>query len=186
MNLKPGKEKPSHAPINERIRFPKMQLITHEGENIGVVSRDQALRAAQEAGLDLVLITEQGSMDVPVVKVMDYGKALYEKKKKQTEAKKHQKTIQVKELKIRPKIGDHDLETKMKQASEFLKKGMHLKITLAFRGREMVNKEERGNELFVRIHTMLEEFGIQDLMHEKDAKAGPFWTRIYYVKPSKK
>ena len=114
---------------------------------------------------------------------MDFGKALYEKKKKLAEAKKHQKIVQVKEVKFRPKIGAHDFETKMKRGVEFLRAGKHLKITLMFRGREMATKHERGLELFERIHQVFEEHGLlKDLVQEKDAKAGQFWSRIYYIK----
>ena len=108
------------ALINESIVAPRVQLILSDGENIGVVPRAQALQAAQLADLDLVMIAEAGNEGVPVVKVMDLGKSLYEKKKKQNEAKKHQKVIQVKEIKIRPKIGPHDFQTKMNQSVDFL------------------------------------------------------------------
>lgn len=136
-------------------------------------------------GLDLVLLSEQGSEGVPVVKIMDYGKVLYAKKKKQAEAKKHQKTIQVKELKLRPKIGDHDFETKMRQAAEFLKDGKHLKITLTFRGREMMNREERGTQLFQKIDAFFTEQAIPNLAQEKDLKMGQLWSRTYYIKSAK-
>ena len=143
-------------PINENIRFPRVQLITNDGQNIGVVSRDEALRSAHLAGLDLVLIAEQGSEGFPVTKIMDFGKLLYAKKKKQAEAKKHQKTIQVKEVKLRPKIGEHDFLTKMNQAVQFLKDGKHLKVTVAFRGREAITKEERGTQMFDKINAYFE------------------------------
>lgn len=180
------KEQQHNQPINEQIRFPQLQLISHDGRNLGIVSRNDALRLAHQAGLDLVLLAEKGSQDYPVAKIMDFGKILYEKKKKLAEAKKHQRTIQVKELKIRPKIGDHDLQTKMKQAAEFLNEGKHLKVTLAFKGREMVTREERGTELFDKIQKILvDEHGVTNLFFEKDMKAGPFWSRIYYTKPGK-
>ena len=102
------KERKDNSPlVNEKIRADRIQLITHDGQNLGLVSRGEALRAAEVAGLDLVVITEEGPDGYPIAKVMDFGKALYAKKKKQTEAKKHQKVIQVKEVKIRPKIGEH-------------------------------------------------------------------------------
>src|SRR5688500_3128922 len=90
--------------INQQIRAENVQLITQTGENIGVVSRNQALRQAEEAGLDLVLIAQSGKDGIPVVKIMDFGKVLYEKKKKTLEAKKNQKVIQIKEVKMSPKI----------------------------------------------------------------------------------
>ena len=182
MSTKPEK---NLQPINENIRFPKIQLITHEGQNIGVVSRDEALRLAHLASLDLVLIAESGSDGYPLAKIMDFGKAQYAKKKKLTEAKKHQKTIQVKEIKVRPKIGEHDFKTKMNQGVQFLNDGKHLKITVAFRGREIMNKEERGTQLFEKIDSYLKESGLTNLMQEKDAKIGQLWSRTYYMKSGK-
>lgn len=173
-------------PINEYISFPKVQLITNDGRNLGVVSRKDALHLATLEGLDLVLLSETGSEGFPVVKIMDYGKVLYAKKKKQSEAKKHQKTIQVKELKIRPKIGDHDFETKMKQALEFLEEGKHLKVTITFRGREMVNREERGTQLFEKVDEFFSKNGSGGITHEKDSKMGQMWSRMYYSKSTSK
>jgi len=167
--------------INQQIRAENVQLITQDGENIGVVSRIQALRQAEEAGLDLVLI--EAKDDTPVVKIMDFGKSLYEKKKKTIEAKKHQKVIQIKEIKMSPKIGDHDYQTKIKQAAQFLITGKRVKITLSFRGREMTTKELRGAELFSKIQKSFEEQGLtNNLVQEQDAKIGKMWSRIYYLK----
>ena len=158
------------VPVNENIRASKVQLIDHNGVNHGVISRDEALRLAKEAELDLVLLAESGSDGVPVVKILDFGKALYEKKKKLAEAKKRQKVIQVKEVKLNRGI-------------EFLKAGKHLKVTLMFRGREMATKRERGLELFARIHKTFEEHDLlRSLVQEKDSRAGQFWSRIYYLK----
>lgn len=169
--------------INERIRAEKMQVITQDGENVGVVTRGQALRMAEEAGLDLVLLTESGKDGLPVVKIINFGKVLYEKKKNKAEAKKHQKVIQVKEIKMRPKIGDHDYFIKLKQALQFLHDGKRVKITLWFKGRENTTRDERGKELFDRIETFFAEQGITDnLAQEKDAKAGQLWSRVYYLK----
>lgn len=176
------KKEQSSALINEQIRAPRMQLITHEGANVGVVSREEALRAARQEGLDLVLIAESGSERVPVVKIMDFGKDLYAKKKKQSEAKKHQKVIQIKEIKIRPKIGEHDYETKIKQAAQFLNDGKRVKITLCFRGRENMTKDARGGELFTKVTQSFEALGLPELVTEKDMQAGQFWSRIYYIK----
>jgi translation initiation factor IF-3 len=169
--------------INERIRAPKVQLITHEGVNVGVVSRYDALQQAQAAQLDLVMIAESGKEGVPVVKIMDHGKAIYEKKKKQAEAKKSQKVIQVKEIKLRPTIGQHDYETKIKQAVQFLRDGKRVKITLFFRGREKETKEQRGDQFFDKIDQTLAGYGFGDnLIKEQDAKIGAYWSRIYYLK----
>ncbi|MBN1549524.1 translation initiation factor IF-3 [Candidatus Babeliales bacterium] len=168
--------------VNEHIRAPRVQLITHEGENLGVVPRDLALRVAREAGLDLVMLSEQGSEGVPVTKVMDFGKALYAKKKKMAEAKKHQKTLQIKELKFRPKIGEHDFKTKMNQAIQFLNAGKRLKITLVFRGREMVLREQHGQEMFDKISAALEAAGVTNVIQEKDSRAGKLWSRTFILK----
>lgn len=172
--------------VNDKIRFDRVQLITHTGENIGVVSRSEALRLAQDAGLDLVMISESGKMNVPVVKIMDFGKVLYERKKKQATAKKNQKVIQVKEVKLSPKIGQHDYLTKMKQAIQFLKEGKRVKFTLFFKGRENVTREERGTELFAKIDQFLDESGFKgNLTVEQDSKMGQYWSKIYYLKSAK-
>ena len=104
-----------------------VQLIAQDGENIGLVSRREAMQRAAEAGLDLVMMAEHGKDEGPVVKIMDFGKLLYEKKKKKNESKKHQKVIQVKEIKMSPKIGEHDFQTKINQAIQFLKEGKRVK-----------------------------------------------------------
>lgn len=171
------------ALINENILAPRVQLILSDGENVGVVSRAQALQSAQQAELDLVMIAEQGGEGVPVVKVMDLGKALYEKKKKQAEAKKHQKVIQVKEIKIRPKIGPHDFQTKMNQAVDFLNEGKRVKITLWFRGRENAMKDEHGGKLFDRVEKAFVDHGFgTQMMSERDTHMGQTWSRVYYLK----
>lgn len=171
------------ALINARIRAPMVQVITHEGENIGVVSRVEALRMAEAANLDLVMLSETGGEGVPVVRVMDFGKVLYEKKKKQGKAKKHQKVIQVKEIKLRPKIGDHDLLIKIKQASDFLREGKRVKFTLSFKGRENILKEQHGLEIFARIDQVFAGGSFETpVTHEPDSRMGQMWSRVYYLK----
>jgi translation initiation factor IF-3 len=128
------------------------------------------------------MIAPTGKDDVPVTKIMDFGKVLYAKKKKLTEAKKHQKTIQVKEIKLRPKIGEHDFQTKMKQAMQFLEEGKRLKVTLSFKGREVTNRDERGTEIFEKIDATFKDHNLDDVIQEKDMKAGPLWSRIYFLK----
>lgn len=167
---------------NEKIRADKVQLIDQQGENKGVVSRDTALKEAQIAGLDLIMIADRGANGVPVVKIMDMGKALYLKKKKAATAKKKQVVIKIKEIKLRPKIGEHDYQTKFKQGVQFLKDGMRLKVTLMFRGRENSNREELGREIFAKFDEDLKNVGFANLMTEQDSKAGQFWSRIYFVK----
>lgn len=178
--MKDNKELPL---INAQIRAPQVQVITKDGENLGVISRGEALRRAEEAGLDLVLLADKGSEGIPVVRIMDFGKVLYERKKKSALAKKKQKTVQIKEIKFSPKIGEHDFLTKLKHALEFLNDGKRVKITLFFKGRENIAKQERGTELFDKIDKMFEDHGIlKDLVQEKDMKMGRFWSRIYYLK----
>ena len=172
--------------INEFIRAPRVQVIAYDGQNAGVMSREDALRAAREAGLDLVLIADTGSFGVPVVKIADFGKLLYARKKKLSDAKKKQKVIKIKEIKLRPKIDEHDYQTKLKQAIAFLQEGNRVKFTLVFRGREMATKFERGQEMFNKIDTTLVQKGLDSLGREQDAKLGQFWSRVYFVKPSKK
>ncbi len=171
-------------PINEQIRALRLQVITADGENVGVIPRDQALKMAQEADLDLVMVAESGGEGVPVTKIIDYGKVLYSKKKKQAEAKKHQKVIQIKEIKMRPKIGEHDYQTKIKHGIQFLKEGKHLKVTLMFRGREMATSRERGKEMFDKVDQTLYEQELNFVI-DKESKAGMNWSRIYLLKTNK-
>jgi len=181
--LKEKKENTTAPLVNQQIRAEHVQLITQDGENIGIISRNQALRQAEEVGLDLVLIAPSGKEGVPVVKIMDFGKVLYEKKKKNIEAKKHQKVIQIKEVKMSPKIGEHDYQTKIKQAIQFLTSGKRVKFTLSFRGREMATKDARGEELFQKIEKSFEEYDwASNLVQEQDSKLGKMWSRIYYLK----
>lgn len=173
--------------INEQIRTPKVQLILDDGTNLGIVSIDEARSRSLEAGLDLVQISPKGKEGVPVVKIMDFGKAQYEKKKKLGESKKHQKIIQVKEVKIRPKIGEHDYQTKMKQVIQFIKEGKRVKISLFFRGREAATKNVRGAEIFDKINQTFQQYGLlQDLIQEEDTNSNKVWSQIYYLKPIKK
>jgi len=172
-----GKNQPL---VNERIPYEQMQLITSDGENKGVVSRKEALEAAEEAALDLVIVTEKGAEGYPIAKILDFGKMVYAKKKQQ----KKQHTVQVKEIKLRPKIAEHDYQTKLKQAVQFLKKGNRLKVTIMFRGREMAMKESIANEMFQRVEEILNDFdyGDKELMREKEMKAGQFVSRTYTLR----
>lgn len=170
------------AIINDKIPYNKVQVITNDAQNLGVLDKSEALRLARQSDLDLVLISESGNEGVPIVKIMDFGKVIYAKKKQQAEAKKNQKIIQVKEVKLRPKIGEHDYQTKINQVIDFLKDEKHVKITLMFKGREAVAKEERGTELFNKINTSFQEAGLTKLVQEKDSKGPQLWSRIYYLK----
>ena len=136
MTTPPSKEGPR---VNEDIDVPKVRLIGAEGENIGVVTVSEALVLADDAGLDLVEISPNA--DPPVCKILDYGKYKYEAQKKKNEAKKKQKIIDVKEIKLRPNIDDHDYDVKMRNMRRFIGDGDKVKVTLRFRGREMAHQE---------------------------------------------
>ncbi len=165
---------------NDRIKAASIQVIDQNGTNLGVISKKEALSLAEGAGLDLVQVGEKDG--AAVAKIMDYGKFLYVKKKQQSEAKKKQKIIQVKEIKMRPNIGDQDYNTKMKHAIEFLKSGKKVKFTLQFRGRQFIMIKELGNALFERIHKDLMEQDLGSLVEEKEQRGGPFWSKIYFIK----
>lgn len=184
--MKDNNKKEVFPLLNEKIRAPRLQVISEDGQNLGVVTRMEALKLAEMAGLDLVIIADEGREGAPVAKVMNFGKSLYEKKKKQHEAKKHQKVIQIKEIKMGPKIGEHDFQTKMRQAMDFLKENKRVKMTLFFKGRENATKLERGTELFNKIDGTLEEHGLlKNLIQEPDTRMGSFWSRIYFLKQAK-
>jgi translation initiation factor IF-3 len=138
------------------IRAPEIRLIDHEGENRGVVRPDDALRMAEEVGLDLVEISPNAAP--PVCKIMDFGKFKYEQQKKAAEARKNQKVIEIKEVKFRPNIDDHDYDVKMRSVTKFLEEGDKVKVTLRFRGREMAHLE-LGRNLLDRIAGDLEDHG---------------------------
>ena len=125
-------------PINEMIKAPEVRLIGAEGEQIGVVSREDALDRSANIGLDLVIVADNASP--PVCKIMDYGKFKYEEQKKKNEARKKQKTIDVKEIKLRPNIDSHDYDVKMRSMVKFLNEGDKVKVTMRFRGREMAHQ----------------------------------------------
>ena len=124
---------------NREIRIPKVQLIAADGQNMGVVPTDQALRMAEEAGLDLVEISP--NVEPPVCKILDLGKLKYANQKKAAEARKKQKIVEVKEIKMRPNIDTHDYDVKMKAIERFFEEGDKVKVTLKFRGREMAHQE---------------------------------------------
>ena len=142
--------------INDRIRGAEIRLIGANGENIGVVSPDRAMGLAEEAGLDLVEISPNATP--PVCKIMDYGKFKYETQKKEAEARKKQKTIEIKEIKFRPNTDTHDYDVKMKNVVKFLENGDKVKVTLRFRGREMAH-QELGRELLERVAEDTKELG---------------------------
>lgn len=137
--------------MNETIRADQIRLIDENGEMQGVMSVNDALKRAEEAGLDLVEVSPNA--EPPVCKILDYGKYKYEQQKKAAEARKKQKTVDVKEVKIRPGIEDHDYQVKMRAARKFLENGDKVKVTMRFRGREMAHQEIGFNLL----NRMIEE-----------------------------
>jgi len=132
-------------PINGQIREKQVQLIGENGEKLGVISTKDALEKATEANLDLVLVAPNGNP--PVCKIMNYGKYKFEQSKKEKEAKKKQKTLEIKELRVTPNIEEHDFEFKAKNARKFLEDGNKVKITVRFRGREVNNAKSGENVL---------------------------------------
>ncbi|HEX5756217.1 MAG TPA: translation initiation factor IF-3 [Arenimonas sp.] len=139
---------------NLDIRVPRVRVIGAEGEMLGILSRDQALAAAEEAGLDLVEI--QPTADPPVCRLMDYGKFKFEQQKKANAAKKKQKIVEIKELKFRPTTDDGDYNIKMRNLRRFLEEGDKVKVNIRFKGREM-SHQELGLEMAKRIETDLGE-----------------------------
>ncbi|MGB6084974.1 translation initiation factor IF-3 [Parvibaculum sp.] len=136
MQAPPTKEGPR---INDMIVEPTVLLIDAEGEKRGVIPTDEAIRMAEEAGLDLVEVSPNAKP--PVCKLLDYGKFKYQAQKKANEARKKQKTVEVKEIKMRPNIDTHDYEVKMRSMLRFFDEGDKVKVTLRFRGREMAHQE---------------------------------------------
>lgn len=169
--------------VNEQIKGDEVFTITHEGENLGLISRRKALNLAQDAGLDLVQVGVKDS--TPVTKIMDFGKFLYAKKKQLSDAKKHQKVMALKEVKMRPNIGDQDFKTKMKKAEEFFRGGKRVKFTLQFKGREIGMMSTIGPKFFERITLHLQECNVGALVEEKEQRGGSYWSKTYFVKASK-
>ena len=143
--------------INRKIRAREVRVIDPDGEQIGVVPIETALSTAADLGLDLVEVSPNANP--PVCKIMDYGRYKYEQTKKKQEAKKKQTTFQVKEIKVRPKTGDHDLQVKMGHIRKFLGKKDKVKVTVLFRGRE-ITLSDRGRELLQRIAAEFEDIAI--------------------------
>ena len=146
-------------PINEQIRANKVQLIDENGEKRGAVSFTEALDLAYEKKLDLVMVSPNPEM--PVCKIMNYGKYKFEQAKKEKEARKKQKTFELKEIRITPNIDTHDFEFKAKNARKFLEDGNKVKITLKFRGREM-NYIKLGESVLQKFITDLEDISIPE------------------------
>ncbi len=152
---KKGSQQEIKVRINDDIRYPEVRLLGPEGEQIGVVSSAKARQIAMEQGLDLVEISDKASP--PVCRVMNFDKYRYELKKKQQEAKKKQTVVETKEIKFRPKTEEHDLDFKIKNILKFVEKKNKVKITMQFRGREIVHAQTVGMEAIKHIADALRD-----------------------------
>ncbi len=144
-----------------------MRLVDADGTVLGVVPIDEALRKAEDRGLDLVEVAAKG--DPPVCKILDYGKYKYESQKKKNEARKKQRTIDVKEIKMRPGIDVHDYDVKMRAVRKFLGEGDKVKVTMRFRGREMAH-QELGLDVLNRVRDELDELAKVELMPKMEGR----------------
>ena len=154
--MRQDKRAAQRPPINENITAREVRLIGADGEQVGIVSIQEAMAAAEEVKLDLVEISPDAAP--PVCRIMDYGKHIFEKKKQQAAARKNQKQIQIKEIKFRPGTEEGDYQVKLRNLIRFLSEGDKAKVSLRFRGREMAH-QELGMELLKRVENDLLEYG---------------------------
>ena len=153
--------------INGAIRAPRVRCIDPEGEQLGVLDTQDAILKAEDFGLDLVEV--QPNADPPVCKILDYGKFKYEAQKRANEARKKQKIIEVKEIKLRPNIDEHDYQVKMRNVQKFLTAGDKVKVTLRFRGREMAHQEIGANVL-TRVREETDDFAKVEAMPKMEGR----------------
>ena len=158
--------------INENIREKKIRVISAEGEQLGVMSSDEALRRAYDEGMDLVMMAPQA--DPPVCKIMDYGKYRFECEKREKEARKKQQTVEVKEIQLSYRIDTHDFETKVRHAHRFLGDGNKVRVVLRFKGREM-SHVAMGTELMTKFEEACAEVGTID---KKPVLDGRFMSMV--------
>ncbi|MFC6286482.1 translation initiation factor IF-3 [Nocardioides sp. GCM10027113] len=163
----PGGHISTELRINDRIRVPEVRLVGPNGETVGIVPTADALRLAQEADLDLVEVAPMARP--PVCKLMDYGKFKYENAQKAREARRNQTNVIIKEMKLRPKIDQHDYETKKGHVVRFLKAGDKVKITIMFRGREQ-HRPELGFRLLQKLAEDVEELGFVESAPKQDGR----------------
>ena len=164
MNVAPTRDGPR---INTEIGVPRVRLVDERGNMVGVVPRNEALTMAANAGLDLVEVAPNA--DPPVCKILDYGKFKYEEQKKKNEARKKQKIIEVKEIKLRPSIDDHDYAVKMRSMNKFIEEGDKVKVTMRFRGRELAH-QELGMNVLMRVRDDLEEIAKVEQMPRMEGR----------------
>jgi translation initiation factor IF-3 len=153
--------------VNDRIRVPRVRVVGADGQQVGIISIEDALAMAEGQDLDLVEVAAQG--DPPVCRIMDYGKWKYEQAVRQKEARKKQSLIVVKEIKMRPKIDRHDYETKKGHVERFLRQGAKVKVTIMFRGREMAHSD-RGRDLLDRLADDVSEIAKIDTQPKLDGR----------------
>jgi translation initiation factor IF-3 len=153
--------------INERIRVPQVRLIDESGQQVGIMRTEDALRRAQEKDLDLVEVAADAKP--PVVRILDYSKYKYEQAQKQKSARKHQQQINVREIKFRPKIAQHDYDTKKGHVTRFLKARDKVKVTIMFRGREMAHPE-RGEMILNRLADELQDLAVIEQRPQQDGR----------------
>jgi len=153
--------------INERIRVPEVRLIDENGQQVGIMKTNEALRYAQSRELDLVEVAPDAKP--PVCRVLDYSKYKYEQTQKQKAARKHQQQINIREIKFRPKIAQHDYDTKKGHVERFLKARDKVKVTIMFRGREMAHPE-RGEMILNRLAEDLEELAVVEQRPQQDGR----------------
>ena len=154
--------------INDNIRFPKIRVIDTDGAQLGIMLPQDALRLAEEKDLDLVLLSDKA--DPPVCRIMDYGKFKFEKDKKERESKKKQHTADVKEVKMRYKIEEHDYQVRLSQADRFLKAGDKVKATIMFRGRE-IQHSNLAEDLLKRMASDLQELAEVQQAPKKEGRS---------------
>jgi translation initiation factor IF-3 len=145
----------------------RVRLVDERGQMVGVVGRNEALDMAADAGLDLVEVAPNA--DPPVCKILDYGKFKYEEQKKKNEARKKQKIIEVKEIKLRPSIDDHDYQVKMRSMNKFIEEGDKVKVTMRFRGRELAH-QELGMNVLMRVRDDLDEIAKVEQMPRMEGR----------------
>lgn len=153
--------------MNGAIRAPQVRCIDPEGEQLGVLDTREAISKAEDFGLDLVEV--QPNVDPPVCKILDYGKYKYEAQKRANEARKKQKIIEVKEIKLRPNIDEHDYQVKMRNVFKFLNAGDKVKVTLRFRGREMAH-QELGAKILTRVRNETDELAKVEAMPKMEGR----------------
>jgi translation initiation factor IF-3 len=164
--------------VNERIRVPQVRLISETGDQVGVIPTEQALRYAQERDLDLVEVAPDARP--PVCRVLDYSKYKYEQEQKAKAARRHQKQVNVREIKLRPKIATNDYETKKNHVVRFLKGDDRVKVTIMFRGREQTHPE-RGERLLMRLAEDVADLGTVEQSPQQDGR-----NMTMLLAPSKK